>query len=479
MKKAKKIPNQKKILIIGAGVAGTDVYKEINNNVGLGLTVIGFIDDDLDKIGLKINGVKVLGSKKDLREIIKKYKIKEIVIAIPSAKGEKIAEYVKICNKQRVDVRIVPRVREIIEGKAHVKTLRRVRVEDLLGRPVVKADVTELKGFFKNKKVLVTGAAGSIGSELVRQIVAYTPKTLMLLDWWENGVFDIKSELVRDFPSSSLECAIGNIQDGRRMNSLFTSFKPHLVFHAAAYKHVPLMEEYPEEAVKNNIFGTLNIIRESYKAGVSRFVLISTDKAANPKSVMGATKLVTESLGKLYNKKGKTKYMAVRFGNVLDSFGSVVPTFRKQIEEGGPITITDKRMTRYFMTIPEAAQLILKAAAMGKGGELFVLDMGNPVKIVDLAENMIRLSGLIPNEDIQIKYTGKRKGEKIRESLFNKKEKENLIKTKDEKIFVSQSDGIDIRKLPTSLKRFQQLVKNGDKVGIRLQFSRFIKSFKE
>ncbi len=467
----------KNILIIGAGVAGTDVYFEIKKNPEIGLKVVGFIDDDPKKLGEKIDGSKVLGSKGNLVNLIEKHKVKEAIVAIPSAEGGRIAEYVKLCNKAKIGVRIVPRVKEIIEGKAHVKTLRRVRVEDLLGRPVVKSDVLELKSFFKHKNVLVTGAAGSIGSELSRQIAAYQPDRLVLLDWWENGVFEIKGELTRDFPKLNIESAIGSIQDKKKIRNVLSTLRPDFVFHAAAYKHVPLMEDYPEEAVKNNIFGTLNVLKESYLTGVKKFVLISTDKAANPKNVMGATKLITEALGKYYNQKNKTKYIAVRFGNVLDSFGSVVPIFRRQIEEGGPITITDKKMTRYFMTIPEAAQLILKAALMGNGGELFVLDMGEPVRIIDLAENMIRLSGLIPGEDIQIVYTGKRKGEKIRESLFNIKEKNHLIKTKDKKIYITESLGVNIRKTKLSLKKFKILCDKNNSQGIRLEFSKLISSF--
>lgn len=465
----------KNVLIIGAGVAGRDVNREISQNPNLNLTVTGFIDDDPSKLGEKVNGEKVLGSKKDLEKIVRSKKVGIVIIATPSAEGDKIAEYVKICNELKVDVRIVPRVREIIEGKAHVKTLRKVRVEDLLGRPVVKADVHDLKTFFKGKTVLVTGAAGSIGSELSRQIVAYGPKKTVLFDWWENGMFDLENEFRVDSPGQKIFCVIGNIQDRDKLRNTIESAEPDYIFHAAAYKHVPLMEEYPEEAVKNNIFGTLNVIKEAIRTRAERLVLVSTDKAARPKNVMGMSKLFTEGLAKLYNKNGKTRIIVVRFGNVLDSFGSVVPIFRKQIEEGGPITITDKHMTRYLMTIPEAAQLILKAASMGKGGELFVLDMGEPVKIVDLAENMIRLSGYIPGEDIEISFTGKRKGEKIREILFNKKEKQNLNKTKDKKIFITESLGFDIEKLPKVVNTLRTLCLNSDRVGIRKEFSKLFR----
>ncbi len=468
----------KNIIIIGAGVAGCDVLNEINKDKSLDFKVVGFVDDDKDKIGNYILGVKVLGTQNQLIDIINKWKIDEVIIAIPSAEGERISEYLKVCNLARVDVRIVPRVREIIEGKAHIRTIRKVQVEDLLGRPVVKSDVEELKEFFKDKKVFVTGAAGSIGSELSRQIAAYNPKSLILFDWWENGVFELDSELRHNFPKNTINCVIGNIHDEKKLSDLFQKYKPDFVYHAAAYKHVPLMEEFPEEAVRNNVFGTYNVVKTAFKYKVKKFVLISTDKAANPKSVMGATKLLTEAIARHFNKKRKTKFVTVRFGNVLDSYGSVVPTFRKQIDMGGPLTITDPRMVRYFMTIPEAAQLILKAGAMGEGGELFVLDMGEPVKIVDLAENIIRLSGLIPGKDIEIKYTGIRKGEKLREILFNKKEKALMSKTRDKKIFITQSNGVDENLVIKELENLKIHVVNVNRKGIFKILSKLIKTFK-
>lgn len=467
----------KNILIVGAGVAGGDVAREINNNFSMGLKIAGFIDDDPKKVGMMISGIKVLGKGKEIKKIIKKLNIDEIIIAIPSARGEDIKEYVRLCSESRVGFKIVPRVKEIIEGKAKLESLRKVRVEDLLGRPVIKSDIGGLKEFFRGKRVLITGAAGSIGSELSRQIAAYRPNDLILLDWWENGIFDLKSELTKYFPKLKIDYVIADIRDRQKINNILSLYKPHFVFHAAAYKHVPLMEEFPEEAVKNNIFGTLNVAESAKKFGVERFVLVSTDKAANPVNVMGATKLITEGIGKMLNSQktklmlnNGTKFVAVRFGNVLDSYGSVTPIFRKQIEEGGPVTVTDKKMTRYFMTIPEAAQLILKAASIGCGGELFVLDMGQPVKILDLAEAMIRLSGLIPGEDIAIKFIGKRPGEKISEEIFSKKEK--LISTKEGKIFISKSSGFDICKLPIFLQKIEKLANNLDKDGIREEFKR-------
>lgn len=466
---------RKRILIIGAGVAGRDVLKEIKANGDIDLKIVGFIDDDPAKMNKSISGVRVLGNRKNLKFLIKKLKIKRVIISIPSAEGQRISEYLQICAASKVDVRIVPRVKEIIEGRAHLSTLRKARVEDLLGRPVVKADVGMLKHFFKNKKVLVTGAAGSIGSELSRQISAYRPKKLGLLDWWENGIFYLKNELSRDFPKENIEYYLGNIQDRKKILEILQKLKPDYVFHAAAYKHVPLMEEFPEEAVKNNVFGTNNLMRESLKMRVKKFVQVSTDKAANPKNVMGATKLIAEGLAKLYSRKNKTEFVTVRFGNVLDTLGSVVQVFREQIEQGGPITITDKRMTRYFMTVPEAAQLILKATALGESGQLFILDMGDPVKIIDLAENMVRLSGYVPGEDIKIVFTGKRPGEKLREKLFHKKEKP--IATKLEKIYISESLGIDIEKLQRTIRDLIRLAEESNRMGIRKELAKIIKGF--
>lgn len=456
----------KNVLIVGAGVAGCDVAREINRDMSTGLRIVGFIDDDPKKTGEVIYGTKVLGMRDKLGKIVSQFNVGEIIIAIPSARGEEIRKYVRLCSEMKVGFRIVPRVKEIIEGRVKLESLRRVKVEDLLGRPVVKSDIGILKEFFRNKKVLITGAAGSIGSELSRQIAAYKPAGLILLDWWENGIFNLRSEMARDFPEYEINYVIADIRDEAKINNVFSSFKPHFVFHAAAYKHVPLMEEFPEEAVKNNIFGTLNVAENAKNSKVEKFVLISTDKAANPINVMGATKLVTEGIGKMLSSQ-KTKFIAVRFGNVLDSYGSVVPVFRKQIEDGGPVTVTDKKMTRYFMTISEAAQLILKAASMGCGGELFVLDMGQPVKILDLAEAMIRLSGFVPGRDITIKFIGRRAGEKFNEEIFNKKEE--LVLTKDGKIYISKSFGLNVKKLPLFLKKIEKCANNVDREGIRME----------
>ncbi len=464
----------KNIVIIGAGVAGRDVLREIRSNPDLKIAVTGFIDDDVFKQGKEIDGLGVLGFGKDLKKIISSKKIEEVIIAIPSAEGESIAKYVKICTEAKVGFRIVPRVREIIEGHAKLESLRRVKVEDLLGRPVVKADVKTLKDFFLNRKILITGAAGSIGSELTRQIAAYKPAELVLLDWWENGIFTLKNEIDKLYPRNRFNFVIANIQDLSKIESIFEKYRPDYVFHAAAYKHVPLMEEFPEEAVKNNVFGTFNLAQTAKNVGARKFIIISTDKAANPVNIMGATKLIAEGIGKMLD-SSETRFISVRFGNVLDSYGSVVQIFRKQIEEGGPITITDKKMTRYFMTIPEAVNLILKAAFLGKGGELFVLDMGKPVKIVRLAELMIRLSGYIPGKDIKIIYSGKRKGEKINETLFNKHEE--LASTKEGKIFMSKNTGFEKDRLLSFIQKMKDIINTGKTELVRKEISNLIPHF--
>lgn len=454
----------KNILIIGAGVAGTDVAREIKLSSDLNMKVVGYIDDDKNKLNNSFEGSKVLGNSDDIKPIVKKLAVDEIIIAIPSAQGEYINKFVNIAIDLGISYKIVPRVREIIEGKATLSAIRRVEVTDLIGRPVVKDDVQDLKSFFKNKVVLVTGAAGSIGSELSSQIAAYNPKKIVLFDIWENGIFELKQKFIEVGFVKNVAYIIGNIQDIGRLQQVFKLYKPNYVFHAAAYKHVPLMEENPIEAIKNNIIGTYNISNISKKHKVERFVLVSTDKAADPKSVMGMTKLFAEMI--VRSTKASTKYMTVRFGNVLDSNGSVVPIFRKQIEKGGPVTITNKKMTRYFMTIPEASSLILKSAYLGKGGELFVLDMGKPVSILDLAQKMIRLSGLIPEKDINIVYTGIRKGEKLTEKLFTNIER--LDTTKDNKIFVSIRGKL-FKGLKSKILKIEQLITNNKNTKKRLK----------
>lgn len=456
--------NKKRILIIGAGKAGRYVCQALNATPETNLEIIGFIDDAKTKTGTKIEGVSVLGNTGTIPSIVNKYKVNEIIIAIPSVDGDVINKFVNIATDLKLSYKIVPRVREIIEGKINLSTIRKVEVSDLIGRPVVKDDVKDLKTFFKGKVVLVTGAAGSIGSELSSQIAAYKPKKLVLFDIWENGVYEIRREFMNMGYLKNIEYVVGNVQDIERLEETFINFKPNYVFHAAAYKHVPLMEDNPVEAIKNNIIGTYNMANMSVKYKSERFVLVSTDKAAEPENVMGMTKLFAEKI--VRSTKGTTKFVTVRFGNVLDSNGSVIPLFRKQIASGGPLTITDKRMTRYFMTIPEASSLILKSAYLGNGGELFVLDMGNPVSVLDLAHKMIKLSGLVPNRDIKIIYTGIRKGEKLTEKLFTDLEK--LVTTKDNKIFVS-TKGSYFKNLKSKMLKITKLILDNKNIKIKLK----------
>lgn len=434
------------ILIVGAGVAGQELSEEIDRHFTKKYKIAGFLDDDKNLISKKINGIKILGNINELPKFIKKYRVSEVFIAIPSANGLLIREVMKNCEKQNVTFKIVPRLLEIIEGRVDLSRIREVKIEDLLGREIVQSEQLPFKKEFKNKVVLVTGAAGSIGSEICRQILSFKPKKLIAFDMWESGLYDLGLELY-DIGKNNFRCVVGNIRDTERLNEIFNEEKPDFVFHAAAYKHVPLMQDFPNEAVKNNVFGTKNVIQASVKSGVKKFINISTDKAVEPTNVMGVTKLLSEKLVTHYNSKSKTKLCSVRFGNVLGSQGSVVPTFKKQIAKGGPVTVTDKRMTRYFMTIPEAVQLVLYAELLVKnGGEVFMLDMGEPVKIDDLARLMIRLSGFVPDTDIKIKYSGIRTGEKLEEKLTNRNE--SKTETENNRIFLiqGQKDKFDIIK---------------------------------
>lgn len=468
----KKQHKPKRILIVGSGIAGQDVASQIKSHSDLGLDIVGFIDDNLQKRGKKVGGVTVLGGKENIRSLVKKSRVDEVIIAIPSAHGDEISEVIRICSEIQVPFKIVPRVKEIIEGKAYISNVRPVEIQDLLGRPIIKTNVKELSDFLKGKTVFITGAAGSIGSELTRQVCAFKPKAVALYDWWENGMFQLKEELSKTYSRKNIHYIIGSIQDGKKVTRLLKHHKPDIVLHAAAFKHVPLMEEHVDEAVKNNIFGTNTLLKASLKNDVKRFIFVSTDKAANPTSIMGMTKLIAESLTQYAN--GKTKCMIVRFGNVLDSHGSVIPTFKAQIQTGGPVTVTDAKMTRYFMTIPEAAQLILLASQLGDGGELFVLDMGEPVKIVDLAKNLIRLSGRIPDKDIKIIFTGIRKGEKMHEQLFTKKEE--IIATKKEKIFITKANPLPKMKLLAVLPELLTLTEKGHLGQLRKKLVSLVKN---
>jgi len=423
-----------KILIVGAGDAGAMVAREIKQRNG-GQKIVGFIDDDTHKIGSKILGNTILASTNEIEKVVKEYGVDEIIIAIPSASGDVIRNISLICRDSGCKVKILPALYDLIEGKTKIKQLRNIEIEDLLRREPVKMNIEEISGYLSSKVVLVTGAGGSIGSELCRQIAKVNPEKIILLGRGENSIYEIHQELIEKYPNHSFIPVIADIKDNDRIKGVFDKYKPHVVFHAAAHKHVPLMEAQPQEAIKNNVFGTKNLVEAANDYSVETFIMISTDKAVNPTSIMGASKKVAEILVQNMNSNSNTKYAVVRFGNVLGSRGSVIPLFKKQIANGGPITITHPDMNRYFMTIPEASQLVLQAGALTNGGEIFVLDMGEPVKIIDMAKDLIELHGLIPDRDIKITFTGLRPGEKLYEELFTSEE--GLKSTKHKKIYTS------------------------------------------
>lgn len=443
--------DQRKVLIIGAGDAGVLALRELKRRDFQEGLPVGFIDDSRSKINLHVQGFPVLGSREDIPEIVERYEVDEIIIAIPSASGDAIREIVEICKETRAaSLKILPGVYDILSGKITVSTIREVQVEDLLGRDPVSVDLEEVAGYLKGQTVLVTGAGGSIGSELCRQIVHFAPSRLILTGHGENSIFDIEQEL----KTHPVITEIIDIKDTAKVNLIFEKYKPAVVFHAAAHKHVPLMEGNPEEALKNNVLGTHNLASAADKNGVKTFVLISTDKAVNPTSMMGASKRIAEMVIQNFDQKSQTKFVAVRFGNVLGSRGSVIPTFKKQISAGGPVTVTDPNMTRYFMTIPEASQLVIQAGAMASGGEIFILDMGKPVKIVNLAKDLIKLSGLEPDKDIKIVFSGIRPGEKLYEELLTSEE--GTSATKHKRIFVARPNHIDSELLAETVETIRE-----------------------
>jgi len=429
---------RKRILIVGAGDAGEKILREIIENDQLSYLVVGFIDDDRKKYGRSIHGIPVLGSINGLAKIVQDEQIKEILIAIPSASGDQIRRIIEVCKVCQVAYKTLPGIGEIINGRVSVKALRDVNYEDLLGRSAVQLDMEEILGYLDGKTVLVTGCGGSIGAELCRQIVRFQPRNLILLDASEPNLFHIELELLNKLHFDRYKAILGRIQDAPLMTSLFTTYRPQVVFHAAAYKHVPMLEKNPWEAVFNNITGSRVIMETALRYEAERFVLVSTDKAVRPANVMGASKRVTELLLQTFQ-GGRTRFMAVRFGNVVGSSGSVIPVFRNQIEQGGPVTVTHPEVRRFFMTIPEAAQLILQAGALGQGGEIFILKMGTPVKIVDMARDLIRLSGREPDKDVKITFIGLRDGEKLYEELITVGEE--IVPTTHEKIMVLRTDG--------------------------------------
>jgi FlaA1/EpsC-like NDP-sugar epimerase len=458
---------KERILIIGAGRAGEQILRSILSFGSEAYNPIGFVDDDPTKKNILIHGLRVFGKMEDLSKIVQKQRIEGVIVAVPSAGSEAIKFAVDCARKAGIKkIKIIPPMEDIISGKNKISidTLKDLDMEDLLERNPVVVDNKLIKEFIEGKKVLITGAAGSIGSELCKQTAKFNPATLLLLDQDETGIFNITGVLKEEFSDLKIVSLIADIQDEEKVEKIFKDYTPEIVFHAAAYKHVPLMESYPEEAVKNNVFGTLNLARASLKNNTSKFIFISTDKAVNPSSVMGTTKRIGEMICQKFNQENLTKFMSVRFGNVLGSRGSVIPIFRDQIRKGGPVQITNVGMKRYFMITSEACLLVMQAGAMGKGGEVFVLDMGSPIRIVDLAEKMIRLSGLEPNKDIAIVFTDVRPGEKMFEELLTAEE--GTVSTKHEKIFVAKLLEVDGKELNTALEKLKEKARISDGPGI-------------
>ncbi len=450
--------NATRVMIIGAGDAGNSIIKEIVTSNFSTMSVSCIIDDDRTKWGSFIQGVKVIGGRDKILECADVYSIDEIFIAIPSASRTVIKEILEICKETECKLRVLPGIYQLVNGEVNVSKLRDVEVEDLLGRDPIKVDIDSILGYVSGKVVLVTGGGGSIGSELCRQIAGHKPKQLLIVDIYENSAYDIQQELVRKYPDLNLVVLIASVRNTNRMNGIFKEYRPDIVYHAAAHKHVPLMETSPNEAIKNNVFGTWKTAQAAAMHGTKKFVLISTDKAVNPTNIMGASKRICEMIVQTFNKHYETEFVAVRFGNVLGSNGSVIPLFKRQIEQGGPVTVTHPDIIRYFMTIPEAVSLVLQAGAYAKGGEIFVLDMGEPVKILDLAKNLIRLSGYKVDEDIKIEFTGLRPGEKLYEELLM--DEEGLQDTANKMIHIGKPIDLDEEKFFIQLKQMKEESKN-------------------
>lgn len=447
---------QRKVLIVGAGDAGNALIKEIRNSRHLNMNIVGVIDDAQSKIGGYIHGIKILGDRNKIVDIAEKTGAKEIIIAIPSASPGKLKELLDICKQTNCELKKLPGIYQFVNGDVSVSNLKNVDVNDLLGREPIKVDLTSILDYVSGKVVMVTGGGGSIGSELCRQIASHNPKQLVLVDIYENTTYDIQQELRNSFPRLNLVVLIASVRNTKRMDMIFEKYKPDIVYHAAAHKHVPLMEDSPNEAVKNNVLGTWKVVQAADKWKVKRFVMISTDKAVNPTNIMGATKRICEMIIQTYDKHSDTEFVAVRFGNVLGSNGSVIPLFKKQIEAGGPVTVTHPDIIRYFMTIPEAVSLVLQAGAYAKGGEIFVLDMGEPVKILDLSKNLIRLSGHKPGDDIKIEFTGLRPGEKLYEEMLM--DEEGLQDTENRLIHIGKPIDLDEEGFMNQLEELKSYV---------------------
>ncbi len=462
-------------LIIGAGEGGNLVIKDVAFKPDSSFAVIGLIDDNPAKLGCSISGIRVLGMRQDIAKVCKDNRVEMIILAIPSLGGKDKKEILDLCRETGCRIKVLPSMNDLILTKPLSQNLREVEIEDLLSRDPVKLDNTLIAGMLRGKTVMVTGGGGSIGSELCRQIARFDPKLLVVLDIYENNAYELENELHFNYPSLAVKTVIASVRDRARLEQVFKRFRPDAVFHAAAHKHVPLMEDNPAEAIKNNVFGTLNAAECAEKYGVKKFILISTDKAVNPTNVMGASKRICEMIVQAISRESKTEFALVRFGNVLGSNGSVIPLFKSQIAKGGPITVTHKEITRYFMTIPEAAQLVLQAAGSANGGEIFVLDMGKAVKIYELAENLIRLSGLTPGEDIEIRVTGLRPGEKLYEELLMAEE--GLKSTKDEKIYIARPVDISLAQMKESLEELSHVIAEEDDQTIKETIRRIVPTY--
>jgi FlaA1/EpsC-like NDP-sugar epimerase len=467
--------NFQKIMIVGAGYSGNMIINEMKLHNEMKYKPVVAIDDNKSKIGSMLSGVPVVGDRNHIASAVLLYDIDIILIAIPSIDNEDKEELINICKNTKCKLKILPGICDLISQKSTLSQIRDVNVEDLLGREQIELDMNGISDYIQDKTVLVTGGGGSIGSELCRQIAKFKPKVLLILDIYENNVYDLENELKCIFPELNYKVIIASVRDKMRIENIFEKYKPEVVFHAAAHKHVPLMEDNPDEAVKNNVFGTLNIAGCSDKYKVKRFILISSDKAVNPTNVMGATKRICEMIIQSIDKVSKTEFVAVRFGNVLGSNGSVIPLFKRQIERGGPVTVTHKEITRFFMTIPEAAQLVLQAGAYAKGGEIFVLDMGKSVKIYDLACDLIRLSGLEPNKDIQIKITGIRPGEKLYEEVLMNEEK--LEHTLHNKIYIGQPLRMEYKELVKYLIELYRIIDSQNSIEIISSLKKLVPTY--
>lgn len=453
----RKAVEQKEVLIVGAGNAGEMLVRDIQRNPQMGYFPIGFVDDDKQKVGDRIHNVKILGTIKDIPEIVTGKNVKEIIIAIPSVGSKTMREIVNYCQESGCVYKTMPGINDIVDGRVTIKQIRNVEIDDLLGREKVDLDIPAISSYLAGKDIMITGAGGSIGSELARQAIKFNPRSLILIDNNENSVYFLDSEFAGYRTRLSVQTIVEDVVDENQMRSIMKKYGPRVIFHAAAHKHVPLMERFPEKAIKNNVLGTLNMCKLAAETEVDKFILISTDKAVNPSNVMGVTKRIAELIVQVMNGQAKTKFMSVRFGNVLGSSGSVIPLFRRQIAKGGPLTVTHPDIKRYFMTIPEAVQLVIQAGVIGEHGNILVLDMGEPVKILELARELIRLSGIKEGEDIDIVFTGLRPGEKMNEELFS--HEEGISLTRYKKIFMANGQKVDFKKLIGNIEELEKLAK--------------------